>query len=72
VRRAVAVALLTLSIAVAGCSSGQDPTFEEDQPSGPTSSTEPGRHLQACPPGGPDETTPPAGCLDDDGNVIYP
>ncbi len=60
----LAVALVAV---VAGCSSEQDPGIAP----GPADATETtSRTLQPCPPGGPDETTPPAGCLDADGNVV--
>jgi hypothetical protein len=64
-RMAAALALL----AAAACSSGQDPGVEPQVPSGDRGSTTTPQLLQPCPPGGPDGTTPAAGCVDDDGNV---
>ena len=62
IRRLLAAAVLTL--AVVACEDGQDPGLTpQERPAG-TSDT-----LGACPPGGPDATTPPAGCLGDDGTV---
>jgi hypothetical protein len=69
VRRRVAAASL-LVVALAACSSGQDPGLEES-PSGSTGSTDAPQLLEPCPPGGPDESTPPAGCVDDEGNVRH-
>lgn len=62
----VAAALL---LAVAACSSGQDPGISPEPGSGPSTTS---RMLSPCPDGGPDATTPPAGCLDDEGNVLRP
>ncbi len=67
VRLAAASALL---VALAACSSGQDPGLEES-PSGTSERTTPPQLLQPCPPGGPDATTPAAGCVDDEGNVVH-
>lgn len=64
--RALVVALL---VAVAACSSGQDPGVEPSTQQGPGTTSRP---LSSCPPGGPDETTPAAGCLDADGRVVRP
>ena len=66
-RRLLAAALL---VAVAACSSGQDPGVEP-APTGRRGSTTTPQLLQPCPPGGPDATTPPAGCVDDDGTVRH-
>jgi hypothetical protein len=66
-RLAFAAALL---LGAAACSSGQDPGIEQ-QPTNSGPSTSSG-FLQPCPPGGPDATTPPAGCLDPEGNVVRP
>jgi hypothetical protein len=63
--RGLAVALL---IALAACSSGQDPGVTSVD-GGPTTTSRP---LAPCPPGGPDATTPPAGCIGDDGSVLRP
>lgn len=53
---------------LAACSQGQDPGLAPGE-QGPrqTSAT-----LGQCPPGGPDATTPPAGCLDGEGRVQRP
>ncbi len=64
-RRLLALAL-AISLASA-CSSGQEPEIAPPSGGGPGTTS---RSLQPCPFGGPDETTPPAGCLDDEGNVV--
>ena len=64
--RRVAALLVLLA---AACSSGQDPGITPSTESGPTTTS---HTLGACPAGGPDATTPPAGCLDADGNVQHP
>jgi hypothetical protein len=66
---AAAVAAVALGLGAAGCESGQDPgvTPSSSGGAGTTSNT-----LGACPPGGPDATTPAAGCLDADGRVQRP
>lgn len=66
-RRVAALAVAT-AMAVAGCTDGQDPGIapgRSDEPA-PTSDT-----LGRCPPGGADATTPPAGCIGDDGTVRH-
>jgi hypothetical protein len=65
VRRLVVAALILLT----GCSAGQDPGLTPTSDLGPSTTS---RTLAACPPGGPDATTPAAGCLDDDGAVLRP
>lgn len=65
-RAAVAVAALVL---VTGCASTQEPEIAPQTSSGPSTTS---RTLAPCPPGGPDATTPAAGCLDDDGTVVHP
>jgi hypothetical protein len=67
VRRLVPAVLLVL--AAAACSSGQDPGISPSTSAGPGTTS---RTLQPCPAGGPDATTPPAGCVDEDGNVLRP
>jgi hypothetical protein len=70
VRRAACAAVLAAALAgPAACGSDQDPGVPPAGDGGPgtTSVT-----LGPCPPGGPDETTPAAGCLDDDGTVVRP
>ncbi len=64
-RRAVALLL----VLAAACSQGQDPGVPPPA-SGGSSTTS--HVLSPCPDGGPDATTPAAGCLDPDGNVIRP
>ena len=66
-RRAVAVSLALLLAGAAGCADEQDPGFAPQGSSGRTSDT-----LGRCPAGGPDATTPPAGCLSRDGQVLRP
>lgn len=63
-----AVALLALALSVAACTTDDPPALDTD-PDTPrvTSDT-----LPDCPTGGPDETTPPAGCLDPEGKVVRP
>lgn len=58
-----------LAFGVVACSSGQDPGFAPATSAGTATTS---RVLEACPPGGPDATTPAAGCLDDDGAVVRP
>jgi hypothetical protein len=67
VRRALLA--LALLLGVAGCAAGQDPEITPTTGGGPATTS---RSLQPCPPGGPDATTPAAGCLDDDGVVVRP
>jgi hypothetical protein len=64
VRRALASLLLVVS--VAACSADQEPEIAPPSGDGPVTTS---RALEPCPPGGPDEATPPAGCLDEDGVV---
>ena len=66
VRRLAVAALL---VAVGACSSGQDPGIAPDPSNGPVTTSRP---LVACPDGGPDATTDPAGCLDPQGRVVRP
>jgi hypothetical protein len=61
----VAAALL---LALAACSSGQDPGVRPVEGAPSTTS----HALAPCPPGGPDATTPAAGCLAEDGTVVRP
>lgn len=65
-RRALLVAVV---IALAGaCGAEQDPGVPPSAGGGAPSTTS--RLLEPCPPGGPDATTPSAGCLGPDGAVI--
>ena len=60
--------LLALALVLAaGCASGQEPEIAPPADGGPSTTS---RSLEPCPFGGPNESTPPAGCLDDDGNVL--
>jgi hypothetical protein len=67
VRRALLA--LALLLGGAGCAAGQDPEIVPPADGGPTTTS---RALQPCPAGGPDATTPAAGCLDEDGAVLRP
>ncbi|MGK2950335.1 MAG: hypothetical protein ACSLFP_17320 [Acidimicrobiales bacterium] len=64
-----ALALGGLLLAAAACSTGQDPGVTPSTAPGPSTTSQ---VLQPCPPGGPDATTPAAGCLDADGSVVRP
>lgn len=61
-------AMVLALVAIAGCEDDQDPGFEPGGGQPATTSNTLGR----CPPGGPDTTTPPAGCLGPDGSVLRP
>ena len=67
--RRAAVVLLALAVTLGACESDQDPGLDPGGADGPaqTSNT-----LGTCPPGGPDATTPAAGCLGPDGSVLRP
>lgn len=67
-RRAAAVAL-GLALALGACESDQDPGLDPGVVDGPARTSD---TLGSCPPGGPDETTPAAGCLGPDGAVLRP
>lgn len=60
--------VVAAGLLAASCAADDPPALDTD-PSAPaiTSDT-----LGACPPGGPDATTAPAGCLDADGRVLRP
>jgi len=62
----LAVAALVMSTA---CAPGQDPGLPTTTGAGPTTTS---HTLAPCPAGGPDATTPAAGCLDPDGIVLRP
>ena len=62
---AALVAAVVLSLAA--CGSEQDPGVDGSGATRPSSQT-----LPPCPDGGPDATTPAAGCLDPDGEVVRP
>ncbi len=68
-RGRLAAVVLAAALMMAGCADTQDPGLVDtpgDDP-GTTSNT-----LGQCPAGGPDSTTPSAGCIDDDGQVVRP
>ena len=65
------MALVVAALALAACSSGQDPGVDEVPTSGGGAATSTPQLLQPCPDGGPDSTTPAAGCVDEDGNVQH-
>lgn len=66
VPRSVRAAVLALALAAAACGEDQDPGLDPggDEPA-TTSNT-----LGQCPPGGPDATTPDAGCVGEDGRIL--
>jgi uncharacterized lipoprotein len=66
-RRWIAAAVLVL--ALAACESDQDPGLDTSGVEGTARTSD---TLGACPPGGPDATTPEAGCLGADGTVQRP
>lgn len=63
------LAAAVAAVSLAACSADQEPEMlpVDDQTTATTSQV-----LQPCPPGGPDDTTPAAGCLDEDGTVQRP
>jgi hypothetical protein len=67
-RRAVVV-LLAAVLALGACESDQDPGLDPGLVDGPAPTSD---TLGVCPPGGPDATTPSAGCLGPDGSVQRP
>jgi hypothetical protein len=52
------------------CSAGQDPGVPTTVGQGGPTTTS--HLLGRCPSGGPDTTTPPEGCLDEQGVVVQP
>ena len=68
-RRALAAAATALVLASTGCASDQAPEIAPPDAGGTATTS---RRLGPCPPGGPDSTTPPAGCLDEEGVVQRP
>lgn len=68
-RRLLGAAVLAVALGAAACSD-QDPGLDPAT-DGP-GTTAPRVTFGPCPPGGPDDTTPAAGCLDDDGTVLRP
>lgn len=63
------LAAVALAAALAACGQDQAPDVIPTDPDAPSTTSRP---LEPCPPGGPDETTPAAGCLDEDGTVLRP
>jgi hypothetical protein len=61
----LALALAVLSLVA--CSAEQDPGLTPASPGGTETTS---RALPACRDGGPDATTPAAGCLDAEGRVV--
>lgn len=70
-RRAVAVTVAAAALWLGACSEDQDPGFDQqidvEGDTRPQSNT-----LEPCPEGGPDATTPAAGCIGPDGSVLRP
>jgi len=66
--RPLLAAALALAL-LAGCESAQDPGLAPGATDGPAPTSD---TLPDCPPGGPDATTPDAGCLGADGTVRRP
>lgn len=64
-RRWAALVLLA-AMAATGCTDGQEPGIVPGSSDGPAPTSD---TLGRCPPGGPDATTPPAGCIGEDGTV---
>lgn len=56
-------------LALAGCEADQDPGLDPGVVEGTARTSD---TLGTCPPGGPDATTPDAGCLGPDGSVQRP
>lgn len=61
------VAMVAMVMMV-GCGTDQDPGLDPRPDAPATTSVT----LAPCPSGGPDATTPAAGCLDPDGAVVRP
>jgi hypothetical protein len=66
-RRRLAALALGTALLLGACEADQDPGVDPGTGSGVTSDT-----LPDCPRGGPDATTPAAGCISDDGTVQRP
>jgi hypothetical protein len=69
VRRRVAALALGFALVLGACESDQDPGLDPGLGDGPAQTSD---TLGACPAGGPDVTTPAAGCLGPDGSVQRP
>jgi hypothetical protein len=65
----LALALALSAALLTACSSDQDPGLAPGSSDGTATTS---RVLPACPEGGPDATTPAAGCLDAEGRVVRP
>ena len=70
-RTLLAAVLVPVALGAGACSRDQDPGIVPAQSTVEGATTRPPQLLQDCPPGGPDATTPPAGCVDEDGNVLH-
>jgi|GEM_PF-4857261 uncharacterized lipoprotein len=68
-RRLRGLAAALAVAALAACASDQEP---ELVPADDSTTATTSQALAPCPPGGPDATTPGAGCLDEDGTVLRP
>ena len=68
-RLRAAVVVVALAVGGAACGSDQDPGVTPGGSDGGPSTTS--QLLAPCPEGGPNATTPPAGCLDEDGKVAH-
>ena len=64
-----ALLALALVLGAAGCAAGQEPEIAPSTDGGPTTTS---KVLPPCPAGGPDATTPAAGCVGEDGAVERP
>ena len=64
-----AVVAFALPLVLGACDSSQDPGLDPGAVEGPAGTSD---TLGACPPDGPDTTTPDAGCLGPDGSVLRP
>jgi hypothetical protein len=60
---------MVLALVTGACSDSQDPGITPGTTGGPSTTSQ---ALAPCPPGGPDATTPAAGCLGEDGAVVRP
>lgn len=66
--RPIVAVVLAVALSLGACSDSQDPGVEPADDAPATTSDTLGR----CPADGPDATTPPAGCLGPDGQVLTP
>jgi len=67
--RRLAALLLVAGAVLGGCESTQDPVLDPGLTDGPAPTSD---TLPDCPAGGPDATTPDAGCVGADGAVVRP